>query len=59
MDKTQVQLLGESAQTLANGCKAVAESGVITEATIASLRRMINSVKADGKGLARKRSKKS
>jgi len=55
VNKQQIAMLAESARTLANSCDAVAESGEVNTDTIDSLRRKLNAVKADGKGLARKR----
>ena len=56
MDATQIKMLGESARSLAASCEsATADNSVITESVVDSLRRKLNTVKSDGKGLARKR----
>lgn len=56
MSSAQIKMLGESAQALANSCNAAtADGSVVTADIVDSLRRKLNTVKADGKGLARKR----
>ena len=56
MTTAQIKMLGESAQALANSCNAATSDGsVVTSEIVDSLRRKLNAVKSDGKGLARKR----
>lgn len=56
MSPAQIKMLGESAQSLANSCTAATSEGsVVSQEIVDSLRRKLNAVKSDGKGLARKR----
>lgn len=58
MDATAIKMLGESAKALAASCEAATADGSVINATVVdSLRRKLNTVKSDGKGLARKRGK--
>ena len=58
MSPAQIRMLAESARTLANSCDAAtADGSTIGPDVLASLRRKLNAVKNDGKGLANKRTK--